>query len=205
MNYKLILNGKEINQPTASTIKELVSILDKDFISKNEIILQILIDGNPYLFVEQEESLFLDSVKSIEVTTANSKDITLAGVMDSLTHLNILINQLQEVVEKIQSGNEKEGLDFLLTTIEGLRWFNAVLLSVEGVLGFDLREMFYNGESFENHRNKLNKVLNEMLAIFKMKDWVGLADTIEYELVPHLEEWKSWMPTLMKLVQKNIQ
>lgn len=205
MNYKLILNGKEVKQPQVSTIKELVSILDKEFIGKNEIILQILIDGNPYLFVEQKENLFLDSVKSIEVTTANSKDITLAGVMDSLTHLNVLVNQLQEVVEKIQVGNEKEGLDLLLTTIEGLRWFNAILLSVEGVLGFDLREMFYNGESFENHRNKLNGVLNKMLAFFKMKDWVGLADAIEYELVPHLEEWKNWMPTLMKLVQKNIQ
>lgn len=205
MSYKLILNGKEVNYPQVPTIKELISFLDKEFSKKSEIILQILIDGNPYLFIEQEENLFLDSVKSIEVTTANSKDITLAGVMDSLTHLNVLINQLQEIVEKIQMGNEKEGLDLLLTTIEGLRWFNAVLLSVEGILGFDLREMFYNGESFENHRNKLNNILNEMLTFFKMKDWVGLADAIAYELIPNLQEWKNWMPTLMKLVQKNIQ
>lgn len=206
MGFKIIVNGNEIEKTKGSTVKEIVRILNQDFSKKNEIILQILVDGKPYSFFNNEEQdIFLDAVELVEITTANSKDITIAGVMDSLTHIRELVSQLSEVVAKIQMGQEKEGMDIFILAVEGLRWFNAILLSVEGVLGFDLNEIYYAGQSFEFRRKELNEILNSIFSVFKMKDWVSLADTITYELVPHLEEWKNWMSTLMKIVQKKVQ
>ncbi|WP_456273260.1 hypothetical protein [Bacillus sp. AK031] len=91
-----------------------------------------------------------------------------------------MVNGCKQTVEDLQEGNEANALQLVPHIIEGLDWIVQALAGIQK-----------NGLLLNIDFNELNSHLGEMLSSLEINDYVLLADIIDYELVPILNDWLS--------------
>lgn len=89
-----------------------------------------------------------------------------------------MINGCQNTVENLQGGNEAVAVQLLPDIVEGLEW---ILQALSG-----LRD---NGKFLNIELSSLTKHFHEMVNALELRDYVLLADLLDYEIVPVLEDW----------------
>ncbi|MBC9784454.1 hypothetical protein H1S01_08010 [Heliobacterium chlorum] len=102
-------------------------------------------------------------------------------------YLPRLVEGLGEVAEFLRQGKENEGIERLSQSLEGLEWVQAVVNGVPVLLQSE------NIDVLET----LKTVLVELEQAWSDQDHTSLADLIEYELVPSLENLYEWFSEQM--------
>lgn len=93
-------------------------------------------------------------------------------------YLPKLIKALEEMAEHFQNGAQNEAIHQLPTAFEGIEW---IVSAINGLRN--------NGYFIDLEVLTLNKFLIEVEDALKNQDYILLADLLEYEIKPILEEW----------------
>ncbi|WML46083.1 hypothetical protein [Neobacillus sp. PS3-40] len=93
-------------------------------------------------------------------------------------YLPQMVRGCQNTAENLQSGNEAVALQIVPDIVEGLEW---TLQAISGVKA--------NGQLQDIEISTLTQHFRELVSALEMGDYVLLADLLDYEVGPVLEDW----------------
>ncbi|WP_186580807.1 hypothetical protein [Aquibacillus kalidii] len=93
-------------------------------------------------------------------------------------YLPRLINGCSQVVDNLKEGDEGSGLRKMPSIVEGMQW---VFEAVSGIQN--------NGFLHNIYLHSLKEHFKEVVKALEIGDYVLLADVLNYEILPVLEEW----------------
>jgi len=130
----------------------------------------------------------LDGVVSIEIMT--DTPICLVGKIldEGQNYIDGLMEFLKGVAGNYSAGSDCAD-DSFDEAVQGLQWFVQMTDFIESTLKLDFNRLTFNGRTITEYVHNLNGILLEMAGAQEAGDPVLLADVLEYDLVPHLEEW----------------
>jgi hypothetical protein len=200
MQVRVDQTEETMDFPTSLSLGEIIDQISSQRIPENRVITQIRINGQDLL--EDENGLYPDipgrEIESLELQTGLSREMAFRGLLDAKDYLKRLNPGIEKTAQLLRVGEEAAAHETYGQCMEGTNWFIQVLEGVRQVLGLDYGKIRFNKSSVHAHIDNLEKIIREMLRAQSDEDWVMLADLLEYELQPILEEWKEILPTIEK-------
>jgi hypothetical protein len=197
---KIVLNNEEIEHDVErfSTLGDLLQDLRQTRFGEKEFISAIAVNGEDVAEEKREglENQPLGEITSLEINTDNPLDISLrvlTNMDEFLEHLAILINRC---ADKFRLEDETEANKHFVSCVEGLQTFVSVLDKVRSLNALDFNEVIFEGTPIAGSQEELLNIFNTLHDTQRNKDWVTVADLLEYELAPLILEWKEILPVI---------
>jgi len=147
------------------------------------------VNGREVADLARESNRPLDGIQSIEITTDSPVRLARDIVAEGRTYINGLQECLLRAAGRFTSGSESAGRYFE-EAVQGMQWLVQMIGFVEQNLQLDFRRLSLNGRPVVEYVQSLNAIFQDIVNSQERFDPVLLADILEYDLVPHLEEWK---------------
>ena len=187
---KLLINGKEETAScTGETLGDFLVHIEKGGVVQGNVVRSIKLNGqesSPDSSVTRKTPLL--EIKTLEIEVSTLSDVIDKNIENADAYLIRLIPGIEKSVELFRTGNEQEANQFFINIIDGMDWFAQVLdmilaakeISPDTVIG---------DKSIQDRRASLIDFTQQMVDANKNKDWVLLADLLEYEILPYYKEW----------------
>ena len=175
------------------SFRELINSLSGDLI-KDKFITRLILDGEEYTQEELETRSFKERDEELlEIETTTPEDMKKRGFDLLEEYMTQIVPQMEKASELLRVADEFEANQFYATCLEDLKLLIQLIEDIESVLHMDFAEVHFCGTPIRERVERLSSLIQEMLSSQKDNDWIMLADLIEYELIPLLEEWKEIM------------
>ncbi len=202
------LNDKtiDIDVTGMSKLSDIAEKIAHDFFDPKEIVTEVYINGAlvEEVAIASVGETLLSDVKTVSFNTIKDPGkqvISLLGKMKD--YLEGFSGGIENVADQFRMGSPEEANKFLFQAIEGISAFVELLHTVRLFTKSDLAHLTFENESLEERENRLLEVTKKMQASQEEKDWITVADLLEYELSPLMTEWKGMIPTIEDEVLKS--
>lgn len=182
---QMILQGE-------ATLGEVLEKLSKRITQLGRVITGIKMNEQPLTEGRQYDfkNFPISSVETIELSTVEPVKLALEALDSSKEHIAQLIKTSRRTAELFRLGDELEANNHYSRLVEGLRWLVKGFGAMTGMLSIDENEAVLNGKGLRYYQDELlAPVFDSMYDCQKREDWIELADLLEYELIPALEQW----------------
>jgi hypothetical protein len=203
----LINNAKSSLQPEFDeTLGHLFLRLDDYFNQQEETVISVTVDGNE-LSIEQQKIISEEKAQTydkldIEMIPTNRLPIK------NIDDLKPLIASVPEVAESIavnlQSGNIEQAMKDTDSLLQVWAILFQVISDSAKLLTFQLSEVTVGDSNFQNLTTDLSKHLIEIKEGLTHRDYVTVADIIEYEISPAVEKWLPALDVFNQFLEKNL-
>jgi hypothetical protein len=180
---------KSFNLNGTDSLATMLEGVNSDLAKGGRFIASLLVNGEEVVDSISEKSRRLDGIDSIEITTETPVRLVGKILDEGQNYIDGLRDCLMKVAGHFTSGSECAD-DSFAEAVQGLQWFVQMTDFIECTLNLDFQKLLRNGRPVAEYVNSLNGILQEIVNAQEGSDPVLLADIIEYDLVPHLEEWK---------------
>jgi hypothetical protein len=180
---------KSFNLNGTDSLATMLEGVNSDLAKGGRFIASLLVNGEEVVDSISEKSRRLDGIDSIEITTETPVRLVGKILDEGQNYIDGLRDCLMKVAGHFTAGSECAD-DSFAETVQGLQWFVQMTDFIECTLNLDFQKLLHNGRPVAVYVNCLNGILQEIVNAQEGFDPVLLADILEYDLVPHLEEWK---------------
>lgn len=113
-----------------------------------------------------------------------------------------IIEILDEVVDKLQTGKDKEAFIYAekFSHIVGLSF--SVLSKVAEICSIDYSNIKIDNISLLDSINDFNSMMNNLLDAFSNEDYISIADLLEYEIKEKIENIMDYTPLLEEYIER---
>ena len=113
-----------------------------------------------------------------------------------------IIEILDEVVDKLQTGKDKEAFIYAekFSHIVGLSF--SVLSKVAEICSIDYSNIKIDNISLLDSINDFNLMMNNLLEAFSNEDYISIADLLEYEIKEKIENIMDYTPLLEEYIER---
>ena len=191
---KLLINGKEetIAFP-GETLGDFLIHVEQVGVKQGNVIRSIKLDGQ----ASSPDSSVARQTLLSEIGTLEVEISTLSGIIDknienAESYLKRLMPGIEKAVELFRTGNEQEANKFFINIIDGMDWFSQVLDMILAAKEIS-PDTLINDKSIQDRRGSLVDFSKQMVDANENKDWVLLADLLEYEILPYYQEWSKFL------------
>ncbi|OGP70397.1 MAG: hypothetical protein A2Y80_09170 [Deltaproteobacteria bacterium RBG_13_58_19] len=174
-------------------LEEVLLELNEKFIPEGEQLFQVEVNGEFFTERYPRESRYvaLGEVSTLGLKTVSDADMARAILTDAASQALTLIQALEKSAALFRLAAEDEANHYFAQVLEALRW---LLQTGEGacqVLKVDLGQVRSPqlGDVSE-FLKRFQDLLDEMLQVYEEEDYILLADLMEYELLPLVQEWQ---------------
>ena len=192
---KLLINGKEeIGSGIGETLGDFLLHIEKVGLAQGNVVRSIKLNGHessPDSNVNQ--NMRLSEIETLEIEVTNLSDIVDKNIENADAYLIKLIPGIEKSVELFRMGNEQEANQFFINIIDGVDWLSQVLDMILEAKAIS-NDAVFDGKSIQERRDNLITFTQQMVDANKNKDWVLLADLLEYEILPYYQEWSNLIP-----------
>lgn len=203
---KIIIN--ELEDKTEYPGKNLGEVLDNIRVSKvlsGTYIDTLHLNGQPIDLESKTTRLTsLEEVKTLDIKIVAILDIINKNIENTQNYLEKLIHGIEKAAELFQLGDEHEANKFFVNVVDGIEWVSQTLNEILKALKADPNMVHFKAKSVQERQNKLVGVTSQILEAQKIKDWILVADLLQYELIPYYKEWLEIMPELKKMAQETM-
>lgn len=195
---KIVVNGQEETRDFAgANLGDLLQdILDKNTLEGHSAARLRINDQD--LPVDQETTYQtpVASIETLEVEFSSLARLLDKNISNAEDYLSRLIPAIGETAGLFRAGSEQEASRLFVHIIDGIEWLSEVTEMVAAALAGDAGEKVYDGETLKERQARLINLSEDMLKANKQRDWVELADLLDYELLPYYKEWAGLWPRL---------
>ena len=138
----------------------------------------------------------VDKINLLEIEISSLSSLINKNISNAEEYLEKLIPGIRKASELFHSGNDQEANKFFLKIVDGIEWFSQVIDAVLKIMGDKGDALYLNRKSVLERKQQLLDLTSQMLTANKNKDWVLLADLLEYEIMPYYQEWQRTLPEL---------
>lgn len=143
----------------------------------------------------------LNDVEIIELTTADPEALAKEAINSLAEYKEELRRNCFRAAELFRLGDELEANEIYSRLLDGWRWLMKGLSAMMGMLNIDqdaFRNTNRDAERFQDE--KLLPLFDEMFDAQKRQDWIALADLLEFELAPALNEMADFFLKVEKII-----
>ncbi len=181
--------ARDFNGGGAESLAGVLGCLNTDLAKDGRFIKSLRVNGREVADIDRESARRLDGVHSLEITTESRLDLARNIIAEGEQFIGSLQDYLIQTAGHSSRGSACAG-DSLVEAVQGLDWFVRMIGFIEETLHLDFHRLARNGKSVAECVKQLNAILQEIINAQEKSDAVLLADILEYDLAPHLEEWK---------------
>ena len=183
---KISINGADTEESVfqGSTLKEVLDEILQDH--PESYVRRIWLEGNE-VPTDAQDTLMTStsSIELLELELASLQDVLANNLRNAKEYLEKLIPGFQKAADLFRMENEQEANKYYLQILDGVDWFSQVVMTIIKSCGDA------NGEKdLAKRQQQLTEFISQMLEANQNKDWVLMADLLEYEMVPFYEEWR---------------
>ncbi len=192
---KLLINGKEeTGSGIGETLGDFLLHIEKVGLVQGNVVRSIKLNGHESSSDSNvNRNMRLSEIETLEIEVTNLSDIVDKNIENADTYLIKLIPGIEKSVELFRMGNEQEANQFFINIIDGVDWLSQVLDMILEAKAISPDAVF-DGKSIQERRDSLITFTQQMVDANKNKDWVLLADLLEYEILPYYQEWSNLIP-----------
>jgi hypothetical protein len=180
-------------------LEEVLMELNDKFIPEGQQLFQVEVNGEFFTERYPRESRYvtLGEVAKLDLKTVSDADLARAILNDAVNQALTLGQALEKSAALFRLAAEDEANHYFAQVLEALRW---LLQTGEGacqVLKVDLGQVTSPqiGDVAE-FLKRFQDLLDEMLQVYEEEDYILLADLMEYELLPMVQEWQKILSLL---------
>ncbi len=176
------------------TLYDFISNDIAGFIPKGSVIKDIYLNGIKFdeLLVNDEKTktIRIDGDGELNVTTMTSSDLIKESIAAIKNYFNDLSISLNEVSDLLRVGNDKDGFNNFAADLKGIASFVQMMDKIAVFLKIDYSIYTYKEKTIKGYFDDLEETLSKILEMQKNRDYIMLADTIEFEMEPEFEVWQ---------------
>ncbi len=181
------------------TLEEALLELNEKFIPSGEQLFQVQVNGQFFTERYPRESRYvtLGEVSTLDLKTVSDLDMARGILSDAALKVQTMVQALEKGAALFRLAAEDEANHYFAQVLDALRW---LLQTGEGacqVLDVDMAKE--NSPQFGDVSDFLKRfqdLLDEMLQVYQEEDYILLADLMEYELLPMVQEWQKILSLL---------
>lgn len=191
-------NSQELQKqfPDCATLQEIITCIEAEFSGRGEVICEVRVNG--HLLNEEEEKKFAES------STSEIRDLSVRSnppanlIIDAIRSAIVMIPDLEKSC--LKTADLLRGSDFGLAQLsfheclEGCQWLVDTLIHIRGAAS-GIQFPISQPERWFEAEKLIARVIREMSEAYTGKDFVLVADLLEYELTGALEVWKEEVET----------
>ncbi len=133
-------------------------------------------------------------IETLETEISSLSQIVNKNLTNIRAYLNKLIPGIEKAAELFRSGDEKEANQFFINIIDGMDWFSQVVESLEKAVDLIPGSQKMPEGAVKERQERLITLIQQMEEANKNKDWILLADLLEYEILPYYSDWEKMLP-----------
>ena len=170
----------------------LVELNDK-FIPSGQQLFQVQVNGQFFTERYPRESRYvtLGEVSTLDLKTVSDVDMARSILTDAAQQAQTLVQALEKSAALFRLAAEDEANHYFAQVLDALRWLVQTGEGACQVLDVELTQVKSPqiGDVSE-FLKRFQDLLDEMLQVFEEEDYILLADLMEYELLPMVQEWQ---------------
>jgi len=144
--------------------------------------------------------LLSDEMQSLVIQSIDSPDSLIESLMSIKQLLPEHITNIEETAIAFQTGRDSEGAEKLNRFIEFIYEYTRTCYQVAPVFRIDPVEIEVNELSLEEKNSTLHELLNDIIDIMENNDIISLADILEYEIIPSIEDIDQYIDLLLDVI-----
>ncbi len=210
MSVKIRVNGEnlDVDQSGLTDLASLVEKIRTARFEPGELIVSLTVDGERVdvgALEKEGDPTPVSQISSVEIVTIRKP---LEKAAELLRGMGEYLGRLSEgaggVADKFRIGNEEEANTLLGKALDGLGVFTDLVETVKNLSKTDLSLIAdEGGESLAAKEERLLKALKELEGAQINKDWVLVADILEYDVAPLVGEWRRLLPLVERELLKG--
>jgi hypothetical protein len=197
---QITIDGQELKATdiAGSNLEEILLTIMEHPSTNGRVITSVILNGEPYSEEVPHAALEVEreSILTLSLDTLTIEDVGLDFLKTGPQYLMALTEAIPKIVESFRLGDEHEANEHFLNFLEALQLLMSMLEQTRNVLS-----LWQGGD--ENAGSELNRYLDSFLEILtniitlqEQKDWIFLADVLEYELADSLTQLAEILPRL---------
>ncbi|MCL2877291.1 MAG: hypothetical protein FWF13_00760 [Acidobacteria bacterium] len=189
------VDGREVEVPSNfSSFDQMLKHVEDRYLESSAIIREVHVDGSPLA----PESFrggdgILDRVgdwEKIEIFTGTLAEIAVESIAGAQDYLIKIANAAPALAVKFQDFPESEDFGNLGSLCEGFYFLSILLDKLASGYQLKLDEIIVHGVSVSEHLQKFADVVKQLNEAQEKQEYLLIADTIEYEILPIVPVWK---------------
>ena len=137
-------------------------------------------------WVRQQDSLYVMEEDKLQIITRHAGDLGQEAFQQSHGQFAAIRENFESIAEMLRVEDEAKANAFLAQTVDNLQTYFRIIQESLILMGRSFNDLTIDGKPAPRFMEEFSTKLSEMIDIQHGKDWVLLADVIEYELVPLL-------------------
>jgi len=200
---ELFINDSTIDPTgqTFNTLQNLYGHVIGNHIPQGEVITGILIDEDAVNIGDKDRAI--GEAKIIKLTTANLYLLADSGLDNLTDHMKKLTPMLEQAGSNFRTRGEEEANKFYLECLNSIKLFSDLIDGVSQMLSLNYEDIPLSDGNLRDKIIKIQKILEGMETAQTKKDWIDLADILEYELVPEFKSWIEFLPQVREGIKKR--
>ncbi|MEI0670721.1 hypothetical protein [Brachyspira pulli] len=116
--------------------------------------------------------------------------------------LPLILDILDSIVNKLQSGNDKEAFMYAEKFSRIVSYVFNILSNVAALYSIDYSQISIDSVSLSDAINDFNEMMNSVLEAFSNEDYISIADLLEYEIKERIENIMNYIPLVEEYIEK---
>ncbi len=142
--------------------------------------------------------LLSEEMKSLILKSIDSPDELMTLLYEVKETLPAAAKKIEETAVSFQSGKDSEGVEKLNEFIEFMLRYTRICYQIAPVFGIDLSNLIIDDISLESVNNDVMAFLNEIIEAMENDDIISLADILEYEIMPAINDLGEYVDLLIR-------
>lgn len=184
---EVIING-ELRQEIKSVnqLNELLVDLRIQCAREN-LVIQMLVNG------EAKDSILPGlteaELDTVEIQLQSSEEVVIESIVEGVSYLPRFIGGLAECLHFFRGSNQNQAILYFGQCLDGFHWLNHVLAGIKLYI-LPMQEFEKVSTTYQTQIEGFEGVIKELMDVWQNEDFVLMADLIEYEMIPQLEQIK---------------
>lgn len=115
---------------------------------------------------------------------------------------DFIIELLDKIVGKLQTGNDKEAFLYAEKFSRVVSFSFTILSKVADICSIDYNNIKINKISLYDSIEDFNSMMNNVLEAFSNEDYISIADILEYEIKDKLKDIINYIPVVEEYIEK---
>ena len=191
-------NALSASEIAGANLEEiLLSLMDHPS-TNGRVITGVKLNGLPYAEEVPHAAMEVErqSIESLQLDTLTLEDMGMNFLRTGPVYLATILEALPKIVENFRIGDEREANEHFLNFLEALHLLMTLLEQTRQVLGLWEGGDQEGASALNQYLDSLAAILGNMVSLQEQKDWIYLADVLEYELDDSLRRLASLLPGL---------
>lgn len=182
------------------SVKVIIEELQSFVTSAGKTIEKVTLDGN-VIGADIDEKTLVQSYEILEVTTAitdNMPVMMLAQVKEGVGNLK---EKMMETANKVQEGDIPASLEIFALVCEGWDTLHQAIISLSRFKNFNLDEVKVGDVAVSKVIAEPTQFIAELEEAMKSKDYITVADILEFEVLPLMDKFDDALEAIRPLVE----